>query len=150
MDRTQQNYVVEPKYQHLLNMARVLYFLSRVPLQFWGDCVLTAVYIINRTPSRLLQNQTPYTFLHHKPIDYASFRVFGCVAFASTLPAHRTKFDPHAKPCVFLGYPSSMKAYKFFYINIKQVFISRDVVFHEENFSFSHLICFCFCTRPFS
>lgn len=37
----------------------------------------------------------------------------------------------------FLGYSTGMKAYKLYEIQNKQIFISHDVVFHEEIFPFS-------------
>ena len=54
--------------------------------------------------------------------------------------AHRTKFHPRARICVFLRYPTRMKGYKLYDIQIKQVFISHDAMFHEDLFPFHTII----------
>lgn len=73
-----------------------------------------------------LQHQSPLQHLHQKHVDYSYFRVFGCLAFASTLSHSHTKFEPRARACVFLGYPIGMKAYKLYYLQTNKKIISRD------------------------
>lgn len=135
VQRPEQNSVVERKHQHLLNVARSLYFQSRGPAQFWGECI-TSTFLINRTSSSQLHNKTPYELLHNTTFYYTTLGVFGCLGFASTLPAHHDKFQPRAALCVLLGYHLGVKGLKMYDIQRKTVFISRDVVFHENIFPF--------------
>lgn len=56
VDTSQQKVVVERKTRHLLEVARSLVFTSHV--HFLGEAVLTATYLINWMPSRVLQFKT--------------------------------------------------------------------------------------------
>lgn len=98
--------------------------------------MLTAAYLINRTPMPLLSNSS----LFGHDFDYTSLRVFGCLAYASTMPLHRTKFDPRAHPCIFMDYPAGVKGYRLYDITKKQFFVSRDVLFFEDLFPFHTLV----------
>lgn len=63
--------------------------------------------------------------------------MFCCLCYATKLiPKH--KFDPQTRQCVFPGYPEGQKGYKILDLESHWIFSSRDVIFHETTFHFSH------------
>lgn len=139
VDTPQQNAIVERNHQQILNVARVLKLQSQIPLSYWGDCILAVVYLINRTPSKLLHNKTPYEMLFNKPPSFTHLRCFGCLCFISTLTHNRHKFASRARRCVFLGYPHSIKVYKVLDLDSNSIRISRDIVFYEIVYPFAQI-----------
>lgn len=134
--RPQQNARVERKHRNILEMARALRFHANLPLKFWGYCVMTAVHLINRLPTTVLQNKTPYESLYEEPVEYDRLKIFGCLAFAYNNASASDKFSARGVPCVFLGYPAKKKGYKLLNLINQNVFVSRDVKFHEQVFPF--------------
>ena len=55
----QQNGRVERKHIHILNVSRALLFQAGLPVKFWGEAVMTAAHVINRTPTKVFQNRSP-------------------------------------------------------------------------------------------
>jgi hypothetical protein len=58
-----QNGVAERKNRYLLEVARSLMFQMNVPKYLWSEAVLTAAYLINRMPSRILGMKSPAELL---------------------------------------------------------------------------------------
>lgn len=110
--RPQKNARVEHKHRYILEVTRSLRFQASLPLHYWGDCVLTAVYLINRLSSTILQLKTPYQALYGSLPDYSNMCVFGCLAFAHNPKISVDKFSMRGVPCAFMGYPPFKKGYK--------------------------------------
>ena len=60
---SQQNGRVERKLCHILDTVRAFLLSTKVPAPFLGEAALHVVYAINRIPSPVIQNQTPYEHL---------------------------------------------------------------------------------------
>jgi len=130
----QQNGRVECKYKHILKMAQALRFQGHLPLQFLGECVLTVDYLINKTPSMVLNGKSPYEVLYGKAPSYEHLWVFGPLCYAHNQKTKRDKFASRSKKCVFIGYPYGKKGWCLYDLETKQFFISRDVDYYEMNF----------------
>jgi hypothetical protein len=98
---------------------------------FLGGCALTPVHIINRLPSLVLSFKTPFELLYTKPPFFSHLRVFGCLAYATNIPASH-KFNHCSIPSLFISYPIGQKAYKLFDLSTKKIFTSHDVRFHKN------------------
>ncbi|GJS34095.1 retrovirus-related pol polyprotein from transposon TNT 1-94 [Tanacetum coccineum] len=132
----QQNVIVERKHIHLLDTARALKFHSGLLNKFWGDCVLTATYLINKMPMKILDWKTPFEMLYGMPLSYDHLRVIGCLCFATVTKPHKDKFAPRSIKSVLIGYPPGQKGYKLYDLQTQEVFCSRDVSFQENVFPF--------------
>lgn len=133
----QQNGRVERKHRHILSVARALRFQGHLPLSFWGECILAASHLINRTPSSVLENKTPYEMLFHTLPNFNELRVIGSLAYAHNQRAKSDKFASRSRKCVFVGYPYEKKGWRLYDLETKTFFVSRDVQFFENHFPFN-------------
>lgn len=88
-------------------------------------------------PSRILQFKTPCQILlaaypSTRIISSIPIKVFGCTAFVHIHKSQRSKLDPTATKCIFLGYSPNQKGYKCYSPTTKKFYTSMDVTFFEN------------------
>jgi hypothetical protein len=114
----------------VVGMAQTLLKQRGMPAVFWREAVVTAIYILNRSPTKALNGRTLYEAWHGcKPV-VSHLRVFGCLAFGKEL-VHIGKLDDRSTPGVFIGYTEGSKAYHILDLGTQRVRTTRDVVFDE-------------------
>ena len=77
---SQQNGRAERKHRHIAEFGLTLLAQAKMPLHFWWEAFSTPVYLINRLPSLVTQNESPYSLLFQKKPDYNSLNPLGVLA----------------------------------------------------------------------
>jgi hypothetical protein len=111
-------------------MDQVLLKQRGMPAVFWGEAVVTAVYILNRSPTKALNGRTPYEAWHGRKSAVSHLRVFDYLAFGKEL-GHIGKLDDRSTPGVFIGYVEGLNAYCILDPGTQHVHTMRDVVFDK-------------------
>jgi transposase InsO family protein len=127
----QQNGVVERRNQTVVGMARALLKQRGMPAVFWGEEVVTTVYILNRSPTKALNGRTSYKAWHGRKPAVSHLQVFGCLVFSKEL-SHIGKLDDRSTPGVFISYAEGLKAYHILDPGTQRVRTMHDVVFDER------------------
>jgi hypothetical protein len=100
----QQNGSVERKHCHILKTGLALLAHVGMLLKIWDEAFLTATYLINRLPTRVIDNLSSLEHLFKAPPNYSMLKIFGCACWSYLRPYNKCKLEFRSKPCVFLGY----------------------------------------------
>ncbi|CAL2249531.1 unnamed protein product [Prunus armeniaca] len=128
----EQNGVSERKNRTIMEMARSMIFEKGLPNIFWVEAVYTAVYLLNRCPTKALQNKTPIEAWSNIKPSAKHLKVFGCICYVHIPKEKRHKLEEKSEVGIFLGYSSQSKGYRIYNPKTKKFMISRDVKFDES------------------
>lgn len=132
-----QNGRAERKHRHIVEMGPTLLAQAQLPYTYWTNAFQTAVYLINRLPTPVLNLETPMSLLYKKSPDYKALQPFGCACYPCLKPYNSHKFQYHSEKCVFLGPAPQHRGYKCL-SSTGRVYISRHVVFDSSLFPCCH------------
>lgn len=127
---SQSNGVAERMNRTLVEKGRSLLTDAKLPKNLWGEALLTATYLTNRSITNAVENKTPYEMWYKSKPNVSKLKVFGCQTFVMIPSAKRSKYDNKSYKCVLVGYGDS--GYRLFDPNKQQIVYSRDVKFNEN------------------
>lgn len=127
----EQNGLAERMNRTIVERARALLFDAGLTKQFWAEAVGTAVYLINRSPTKGATVTPEEKFSGVRP-DVSHLRIFGAKAMAYVPKNKRQKWDPKSEACLFMGYATNSKGYRLYDPRTGKVFVSRDVIIISE------------------
>lgn len=98
--------------------------------------IFFSTFMIHLKLSHLISKSKPALNIYHREPDYHLLKVFGCMCWPNLRP-YKHKLNYYGTSCVFLGYSSTHKGYKCLNLKTHRLYISRDVIFHEDSFPYS-------------
>jgi hypothetical protein len=130
----QQNGEAERLNKTLLEKARPMLTASHLPLDMWGEAILTANYLRTLTPVTG-KDKTPWELYYGKKPDLSHLRTFGCRAYVMIPKQLRVhKLAEVSKTGIMVGYVVNGKGWRILMDDDGEVHSSRDVVFDELTF----------------
>ena len=88
-------------------------FETNLPKSFWTEAVLTATYLMNRSPHRAITRTSAEVWSGSKP-NLSHLRVFGTKAMAYIHKVNRSKWDAKSCETIMVGYSQTSKAYRLY------------------------------------
>ncbi|KAK7341990.1 hypothetical protein VNO80_24931 [Phaseolus coccineus] len=125
------NGVAERRNRTLKDMFRSMIAHSSLLESLWGEALKTAIYILNRVPSKAVV-KTSYELWTGKKPSIRHLHIWGCSAVAQHYRPHEAKLDSRTISCYFVGYAERSRGYKFFDPTSRSIFETGNARFLEE------------------
>ena len=107
----QQNGVVERRNQTVVGMTQSMMKAKSMPAKFWGEAMTTAVFILNRAPTKALKGKTPSEAWYGRKLSVSFLWTFSCISHVRKTKPVLTKLEDRSTPMVLLSYEEGTKAY---------------------------------------
>ena len=113
-------------------MAQSMMKAKGMSVRFWGEAVTTAVFILNRAPTKALKGKMLFGAWHGRKPNVSFLRTLGCVGHVKNTKPHLGKLEDRSTPMVLLGYEEGTKAYRLYDPCGVKMVVSHDIMFDEK------------------
>jgi hypothetical protein len=80
--------------------------------ELWAEVMVSACYLVNISPSSMLDDKTPQEVWTGKKSSLTHLKVFGCDAYVHVPKENKSKLDKKDEKCIFIGYKDGLKGYR--------------------------------------
>ncbi|GKA12161.1 retrovirus-related pol polyprotein from transposon TNT 1-94 [Tanacetum coccineum] len=127
----QQNGVVERHNRTLVEAARTMLIVSKLPEFLWAEAVPTACFTQNRSIIHTQYNKTSYELLRGRKLNIAYFHMFGSLFYPTNDHDDLGKMKPKADIGVFIGYSETSIGFRIYNRRTKMIMETIHVKFDE-------------------
>ncbi|GJU35062.1 uncharacterized mitochondrial protein-like protein [Tanacetum coccineum] len=110
----EQNGIVERRNRTLVEAARTMLSVAKVPLFFWAKAIATTCFTQNRSLVIPRHEKTPYHIINARKPSVKFFHIFGSLCYIVRDGENLDKMKEKGDACIFVGYSTQSKAYRVF------------------------------------
>ena len=111
---------------------RALLFNSNCPMEFWGEALLHATYLYNRTPHSTIGFKTPYELKNNQRPDISYLRIFGSITYYKLKDSSVGKLSNQSNKAILIGIGNNI--FKIYDPTLNKKLWVRDVKILENQF----------------
>ncbi|DAZ96252.1 TPA: hypothetical protein N0F65_012555 [Lagenidium giganteum] len=131
--KSQENGIAERRMRMLMEKMRAVLFEGHFPIGLWAKALMYVAYIINITPTPVLDHVSPYHYWFRRAPNIKKLHVFGCVAYVHIQkPQQTSKLHARVLKCIFVGYAIDRSGYRLLRLDTLEAVYSRDVHFRDD------------------
>ena len=97
-----------------MDMVRSMRINTRLPQYLWSEALKTAVYILNRVPTKVVP-KTPFKLFKGWRPSLRHILIWGCHSKVIIYNPQEKKLDPRTISGFFIGYAERSKGYRFYF-----------------------------------
>ncbi|XP_066365051.1 uncharacterized mitochondrial protein AtMg00710-like [Miscanthus floridulus] len=93
-----------------------------MPARLWGEALTTAVFILNRAPTKALKGKMPFKAWHGRKPSVSFLQTFGCIGHIRKTKPILTKLEDRSTPCL-----GSSKGRRVHHLDVKSTFLNDEL-----------------------
>ena len=129
-DTPEHNGVAERLNRTLAECVQAMLHASSLPKSLWGEAMMHATWLKNRSSTCRLGNKTPYEVLYNKKPDLQKLPVWGCQVKVHDITG--SKLDMRARDGHWVGFDLELDGHRIYCVDRRTVGIEQSVVFERR------------------